>query len=47
LELLLVVLSRLPLSRGISFAFNSCADFVHRCGLICWLVVLSPAFDFS
>jgi hypothetical protein len=43
LELLLVVLSRLPLSRGISFDFSFCADFVIRCGFVYWLVVLSPA----
>jgi hypothetical protein len=44
LELLLVVLNCLPLSGGTSFAFSFCADFVIRCGLMCWLVVLSPAF---
>ena len=39
-EILLVVLSRLPLYVGTSFAFSFC-------GLICSLVVLSPAFASS
>ena len=47
LELLLVVLSHLPLSGGISFDFSFCADFVLGSGFFCYLVVLSPTFDFS
>jgi hypothetical protein len=46
-ELLLVVLSCLPLSRGTSLCFNSCADFVLCFGFVCYLVVLSPTFAFS
>jgi hypothetical protein len=35
LELLLVVLSHLPLSRGTSFVFGFCVDFVLRCAFDC------------
>jgi apolipoprotein N-acyltransferase len=47
LELLLVVLSHLPLSRGTSFVFGFCIDFVLRCAFDCWIVVLSPPFASS
>jgi hypothetical protein len=44
LDLLLVVLSHFTLSGRTSFDFSFCADFMIRCGFVCWLVVLSPAF---
>jgi hypothetical protein len=47
LELLLVVLSYLPLSGGTSFLFSFCVDFMLRCGFVWWLVVLSPTFASS
>ena len=37
LELLLVVLSYLPLSGGTSLVFGFCADLVLRCAFDCWL----------
>jgi hypothetical protein len=43
LELLLVVLSRLPLSGGTSFDIGTLGDFVLQFGFICSLVVFTPA----
>jgi hypothetical protein len=47
LELLLLVLNRVPLSRGTSFVFNTLADIVLLFGFDVWLVVLSPSFGSS
>jgi hypothetical protein len=47
IELLLVVLSRLSLSRGTSFGFSTHADFVVRFSFDIWLVVFIPSFASS
>jgi hypothetical protein len=44
LELLLVVLSHLPLSGGTSLVFGFCADLVLRCAFDCLLFGVEPYF---
>jgi hypothetical protein len=47
LELLLVVLSHLPISGGTSFDFSFCADFVLGFGFFLLASVVEPTFASS